>query len=350
MGKVFIFEYYMKKVEEFLVFDVDVIMIKDMVGLLIFWKVYEFVSEIKEIYGVFVNVYIYFIMGMVVVIYFKVVEVGVDFIDIVISLLVFGIVQFGIQMIWYVFFKVVGFYFDCELIYEVLCYFKKFLEEKYWGLFYKEVLMVNFYVFKYQVLGGMFFNFLSQFKEMNVLDKFDEVFEEILCVREDFGWLLFVIFISQIVGIQVVLNVFFGRYERVIQQVKDYVKGFYGRLLVEINFEIKKKILGDEEFIMVRLVDFFEFMFEKCRKEFEERGYSLIEEDFLIYCFFLQVVLEFFEVRKEGRKVLEVLFIVQKFKFYVDGVEFEVGIEGVDLSVFRYLFQMVSVGVVIFVF
>ncbi len=193
------------------------------------------------------------------------------------------------------------------------------------------------YVLKYQVPGGMFSNLISQLKEMNALDKLDEVLEEIPRVREDLGWPPLVTPTSQIVGTQAVLNVLFGRYERITQQVKDYVKGLYGRPPAEINPEVKKKILGDEEPITVRPADLLEPMLEKCRKELEEKGYTATEEDVLTYCLFPQVALEFFDVRKEGRKTPEVPPTAQKFKLYVDGVEFEVGIEGIDLSALRYL-------------
>ncbi len=84
-GKVFTLEYYMKKVEELLALDVDVITIKDMAGLLTPWKAYELVSEIKETYGVPVNVHTHSTTGMAVATYLKAVEAGADFIDTAIS-------------------------------------------------------------------------------------------------------------------------------------------------------------------------------------------------------------------------------------------------------------------------
>lgn len=346
-GKVFTLEYYMKKVEELLALDVDVITIKDMAALLTPWKAYELVSEIKERYGVPVNVHTHSTTGMAVATYLKAVEAGADLIDTAISPLAFGTAQPGIQTIWHALPEAVGSHIDRELIHEVSRYLKKLLEEKYWGLLHKEALMVNPYVLKYQVPGGMFSNLISQLKEMKALDKLDEVLEEIPRVREDLGWPPLVTPTSQIVGTQAVLNVLFGRYERVTQQVKDYVKGLYGRPPAEINPEIKKKILGDEEPITVRPADLLEPMLEKCRKELEEKRYSPTEEDVLTYCLFPQIALEFFEARKEGRKAPEVPPTAQKFKLYVDGVEFEVGIEGVDLSALRYLPQIASAGAAI---
>ncbi|MBP1912912.1 pyruvate/oxaloacetate carboxyltransferase [Thermococcus stetteri] len=344
-GKVFTLEYYMKKVEELLDLDVDVITIKDMAGLLTPWKAYELVSEIKERYGVPVNVHTHSPTGMAVATYLKAVEAGADFIDTAISPLAFGTAQPGIQTIWYALPEAVGSHLDRELIHEVSRYLKELLEEKYWGLLHKETLMVNPYILKYQVPGGMFSNLISQLKEMNALDRLNEVLEEIPRVREDLGWPPLVTPTSQIVGTQAVLNVLFGRYERVTQQVKDYVKGLYGRPPAEINPEVKQKILGDEKPITARPGDLLEPMLEKCRKELEEKGYSPTEEDLLTYCLFPQVALEFFEARKEGRKAPEVPPTAQKFKLYVNGVEFEVGVEGVDLSALKYLPHITQAGI-----
>ncbi|AJC71043.1 pyruvate carboxylase [Thermococcus guaymasensis DSM 11113] len=343
-GKIFTLEYYMKKVEELLQLDVDVITIKDMAGLLTPWKAYELVSEIKEAYGVPVNVHTHSTTGMAVATYLKAVEAGADYIDTSISPLAFGTAQPGIQTVWHALPEAVGSHLDRELIHEVSRYLKKLLEEKYWGLLHKEALMVNPYVLKYQVPGGMYSNLIAQLKEMNALDKLDEVLNEIPRVREDLGWPPLVTPTSQIVGTQAVLNVLFGRYERITNEVKNYIKGLYGRPPGEINPELKKLVLGDEEPITVRPGELLEPQLEKCRKELEELGYLQKEEDVLTYCLFPQVALEFFKARARGLKRPEIPKTAQKFRLYVDGVEFEVGVEGVDLSALRYLPQIAGAG------
>ena len=343
-GKIFTLEYYMKKVEELLQLDVDVITIKDMAGLLTPWKAYELVSEIKENYGVPVNVHTHSTTGMAVATYLKAVEAGADYIDTAISPLAFGTAQPGIQTIWHALPKAVGSHLDRELIHEVSRYLKKLLEEKYWGLLHKEALMVNPYVLKYQVPGGMYSNLIAQLKEMNALDKLDEVLNEIPRVREDLGWPPLVTPTSQIVGTQAVLNVLFERYKRITNEVKNYIKGLYGRPPGEINLELKKLVLGDEEPITVRPGELLEPQLEKCRKELQELGYLQKEEDVLTYCLFPQVALEFFKARARGLKRPEIPKTAQKFRLYVDGVEFEIGVEGVDLSALRYLPQIAGAG------
>ncbi len=339
-GKIFTLEYYMKKVEELLALDVDVITIKDMAALLTPWKAYELVSEIKERYGVPVNVHTHSTTGMAVATYLKAVEAGADFIDTAISPLAFGTAQPGIQTIWHALPEAVGSHLDRELIHEVSRYLRKLLDEKYSGLLHKETLMVNPYVLKYQVPGGMYSNLISQLKEMKALDRLQKVLEEIPRVRADLGWPPLVTPTSQIVGTQAVLNVLFGRYERITEEVKNYIKGLYGRPPAEIDPELRKRVLGDGKPINVRPGELLEPMLEKCRKELEELGYLEKEEDVLTYCLFPQIAKEFFERRKAGRKGPEVPASAQKLKLYVNGVEFEVGIEGVDLSALKYLPQI----------
>ncbi len=337
-GKVFTLEYYMKKVEELLSLDVDVITIKDMAALLTPWKAYELVSEIKETYGVPINVHTHSTTGMAVATYLKAVEAGADIIDTAISPLAFGTAQPGLQTVWHVVPEAVGSHLDRELIHQVSRYLKKLLEEKYWGLLNKRALMVNPYVLKYQVPGGMYSNLISQLREMKALDRLDEVLEEIPKVREELGWPPLVTPTSQIVGTQAVLNVLFGRYKMINEETKNYVKGLYGRPPAPIKEELRKLILGDEEPITCRPGELLKPMLEECRKKLEELGYLEKEEDVLTYCLFPEVALEFFRLRKaEKLKPVSEKPKGQLFKININGIEYEVGIEGVDISALRYL-------------
>ncbi|WP_461864698.1 pyruvate/oxaloacetate carboxyltransferase [Thermococcus sp.] len=344
-GKVFTLEYYMKKVEELIALDVDVITIKDMAALLTPWKAYELVSEIKETYGIPINVHTHSTTGMAVAIYLKAVEAGADFIDTAISPLAFGTAQPGIQTIWHALPEAVGSRLDRELIHEVSRYLKNLLEEKYWGLLNKRTLMVNPYVLKYQVPGGMYSNLISQLREMKALDRLDEVLEEIPRVREELGWPPLVTPTSQIVGTQAVLNVLFGRYKMINEETKNYVKGLYGRPPAPIKEEIQKLILGDEKPISCRPGELLKPKVEECRKKLEELGYLEKEEDVLTYCLFPEVALEFFKLRKEGKlKPVTEKPKGQVFKININGIEYEVGVEGVDISALKYLPQIASSG------
>jgi pyruvate carboxylase subunit B len=134
----------------------------------------------------------------------------------------------------------------------------------------------------YQIPGGMLSNLISQLKQQNALDRYQDVLEEMPRVREDMGFPPLVTPTSQIVGIQAVMNVINGeRYKIVSNEVKDYMKGFYGRSPAPVNKEIAKKIIGDEEPITCRPADLIEPEYEKFKKEGEELGIIKKEEDVL---------------------------------------------------------------------
>lgn len=80
----------------------------------------------------------------------------------------------------------------------------------------------------YQVPGGMLSNFRTQLKQQNMADKFEEVFREIPVVREALGWIPLVTPTSQIVGVQAMLNVKFGRWKQISPQAADIALGYYG--------------------------------------------------------------------------------------------------------------------------
>ena len=117
----------------------------------------------------------------------------------------------------------------------------------------------------------MMSNLISQLQEQNALDRYEEVLKEIPRVRKDLGYPPLVTPTSQIVGIQAVMNVLFGeRYKVISKEVKNYVKGYYGRPPVPVGEEIRKKIIGDEKPITVRPADLLSPELEKARKELNQ--------------------------------------------------------------------------------
>jgi pyruvate carboxylase subunit B len=102
-------------------------------------------------------------------------------------------------------------------------------------------------VLMHQVPGGMISNLIAQLKEANALDRIDEVYAELPRVRKELGFPPLVTPTSQIVGIQAVQNVLFGRYKVISAQVKDYFYGLYGRPPMPVDPEIQKIALQDYE-------------------------------------------------------------------------------------------------------
>lgn len=108
---------------------------------------------------------------------------------------------------------------------------------------------VNPSVLTYQVPGGMLSNLKNQMKGMGIGDKLDEVLKEMPQVRADLGYPPLVTPTSQIVGSMAVLNVALGRYKMIPMEVKDLIRGRYGRTPAQVNPEVKKLAIGEDPVI-----------------------------------------------------------------------------------------------------
>jgi oxaloacetate decarboxylase (Na+ extruding) subunit alpha len=149
----------------------------------------------------------------------------------------------------------------------------------------------------HQIPGGMISNFRSQLKTQNALDKLPDALKEVTIVRKDLGYPPLVTPTSQIVGTQAVMNVISGeRYKIVPNEVRNYVKGMYGKSPVPIDKEIIKKILGDEKPITSRPADSLEPMLPKATEGLNPK-FIEYEEDIISYCIFPEPSLAYFEWR-----------------------------------------------------
>ncbi len=156
----------------------------------------------------------------------------------------------------------------------------------------------------------MLSNLISQLKQQNALDKLDDVLQETPRVREDLGYPPLVTPMSQMVGVQAATNVLLGeRYKSVSKEVKAYFKGEYGKAPGEINKDLVKKVLGDEEPITTRFAETLEPEFEKTKKKLGSMAES--DEDVLSYIAFPQIAEKFFKEREE-RKSSTVRYTIKK--------------------------------------
>ena len=281
---------------------VDIISINDMAGLLSPYKAYELVKRLKEEIGLPVHVHAQTTSALAMMAYLKAVEAGADIIDTdcySMSLqtahptgetMIYALKEFGyeipVDMQGY---KEVG-----DYMVEVRKKYKKYDVAPPWP---------DVDVLIHQIPGGMITNFMSQLKEQGLEDKLNEVLEEVVRVREDLGYPPLVTPTSQIVGTQALMNVIHGeRYKVITKEVKDYVKGLYGRPPAPIKEELIKKILGDEKPLYdIRPADLLEPMLDKIRKEAIEAG-ARTEEDILSYAILPVVAKEFFEWREKFEK------------------------------------------------
>ncbi len=98
--------------------------------------------------------------------------------------------------------------------------------------------------YKHQMPGGMTEHWRFQLEQAGLLDRFDEILEEIVQVREDLAWPIMVTPFSQIVAVQAMLNVVQGdRYRTVPDEVKMYALGHFGRLLAPVAPEVLDRIV-----------------------------------------------------------------------------------------------------------
>jgi oxaloacetate decarboxylase alpha subunit len=149
----------------------------------------------------------------------------------------------------------------------------------------------------HQIPGGMISNFRSQLLTQKALDKLPQVLKEVSRVREDLGYPPLVTPTSQIVGAQAVVNVISGeRYKIVPKEVKDYVKGLYGRSPAPIDKGMAKKILGDEKPIAYRPADKIPPMLPKSTDGVDPTLINA-EEDIISYVLLPEPAFEYFKWR-----------------------------------------------------
>ena len=272
----------------------DSLCIKDMAGLILPHDAYDLVASMKEETSIPVDLHSHCTSGMAPMSFLFGCEAGVDILDTAISPLGWGTSHPPTEsMVAALEGTPYETGLDLKLLTEIKRYFEK-LMEVYAPVFNPTSARVDTNVLVYQVPGGMLSNFVSQLIEQKALDKYEEVLAEIPRVREDLGYPPLVTPTSQIVGSQAVLNVLTGeRYKAVPKEVKDYVKGLYGRSPGEINPKIKAEILEDEESIDVRPADLLAPEYDKMKAEAEGKGLVRTEEDVLTYALYPQVAEKF---------------------------------------------------------
>jgi oxaloacetate decarboxylase alpha subunit len=291
-------EYYLDRAREQAELGIDSICIKDMAGILAPEIGHELIKALNEEIKLPVQLHCHASSGMAVATYLRAIDAGVAVLDTAHAPLAFATSQPAVETIVAM---LRGTGADPELnldaIEQVSEYFDKIRVER--CIQFDKI--VDEMVIVHQIPGGMASNLVSQLKEQKALDRLKEVLEEVPRVRKDMGYPPLVTPTSQMVGVQAVFNVLSGgRYKVVPKEVKEYVKGLYGRSPAPIKEEIRKKILGNEAPITVRPADLLEPMMDKVRKELPKE-FVTKEEDYISYALFPERALEFFEWRKNPK-------------------------------------------------
>ena len=256
------------------------ICIKDMAGLLLPYEAYRLVKALKENVSVPIELHTHYTSGCGSMTYLKAIEAGVDIIDCAISPFAMGTSQPPTEPIVA---ALAGTEYDTGLdlkaLSEIADYFRPIREEYIQsGQLDPKMLGVDINALIYQVPGGMLSNLVSQLKQANAMDRYEEVLKEVPRVRADLGYPPLVTPSSQIVGSQAVLNVLSGeRYKMVTKETKGLVKGEYGATPAPISKEIRDLILKGEEPITCRPADLIAPELDKIRQEITQ---YIEQEDF----------------------------------------------------------------------
>lgn len=272
----------------------DSIAIKDMAGILTPPVSRDLVRSMRKVIDIPIELHTHETTGCGSMTYLKGIEEGADIIDTAISPFSGGTSQPPTETLAIVL-KEAGFDVDLNLdiLNELAPYFQE-VKNKYLnnGTMRVKMLTVDPKGLIYQVPGGMLSNLSSQLSAAKQDHLFDKVLAEVPNVRRDMGFPPLVTPMSQMVGTQASFNVMTGkRYKMVPNEIKDYLKGLYGKTPVEVDEAFRKSIIGDAEVITDRPANHLEPAFAKYRAEIGDL--ARCDEDVLTYALFPQVAKDF---------------------------------------------------------
>lgn len=280
----------------------DSLCIKDMAGVLLPQDAFKLVSSIKEQVRIPLELHTHSTGGVAEMTILKAIEAGVDIVDTALSPFGSGTSQPSTESIQY---ALIDSEYDPQLNLERM----KLASEKLskirdhyleTGTLNVKALVQNPNILTYQVPGGMLSNLMSQLQSQGAIDKYEAVLEEVPRVRADLGYPPLVTPLSQMVGTQAVINVLSGkRYQMIPNEIKEYVKGLYGRPPVPISEEMQHLIIGDEEVITDRPADFLKPQFEEIKEKYQDLVKS--DEDVLSIALFENVAVNFLKNRIDNK-------------------------------------------------
>jgi oxaloacetate decarboxylase (Na+ extruding) subunit alpha len=312
----------------------DTICIKDMAGMLTPFRTEKMVKALKEEVGLPVHVHCHYIGGMAPMNYLKAVEAGADIIDTAVVALAFGNSQPAVEMIVAALKESeydTG--IDLDLLFQIAHYWEAVREKK--NLKRGITTLLSMEVFSHQVPGGMMSNFITQLEQQNASDRLNDVLAEVPKVRAEVGYPPLVTPMSQIVGTQAVLNVLTGkRWSVVPREMKDYIRGLYGKAPGPMNRDIVTKVLGGEEPLPadVRPGSLVTMTYDEAAAEIGDLAKS--EEDVLMYALFPNEARLYLSAHKEGAE--KAVFLVSE---EIDTVRED---QSVDVSQIRELIKIVE--------
>jgi pyruvate carboxylase subunit B len=295
-GPVYNLNYYLEKAKVLEGMGSDSLCIKDMAGLVAPYDIYELVRALKKAVKMPIQLHTHYTSGMASMSYLKAVEAGVDILDTALAPFALRSSQPAVEPIVV---ALEGTPWDPKLDLGKLLKLGEHLEAiapKYRDfLDTTKMAVIDTAVLRHQIPGGMISNMVSQLKQQKAIHRIDEVYAELPKARKDLGYPPLVTPTSQIVGVQAVLNVLFGRYKMVSMETQDYVYGLYGRSPVAISEDVTKTVLKaykkGKEPITCRPADLIPAEMEKAKEE--SKGLARDIYDVLTYALFPKTAVDF---------------------------------------------------------
>ncbi|MEJ2222813.1 MAG: pyruvate carboxylase subunit B, partial [Desulfobacterales bacterium] len=293
-GKVYNIDYYVNKAKDLEKMGADSICVKDMAGLLAPYDAYNLIKALKAAVKPPIHLHSHFTSGMSPMTHLKAIEAGVDIIDTCMSPYAYRTAHAAIEPLVMTLLgtnRDTG--FDIRLLARINEVFEKEILPKYRHLLDDtKMSIIDINVLLHQTPGGMLSNLVNQLREMDALDKIDQVYAELPRVRKELGQIPLVTPTSQIVGTQTVNNVLFDdqneRYKMITGQVKDLCYGLYGKTAIPIDKEVQKKALKGyergEKPIECRPAEVLEPELDKAKEEIGDLAVDL--DDALIYALY----------------------------------------------------------------
>jgi pyruvate carboxylase subunit B len=288
-GEVFNLQYYHSKAKEIQEMGADSLCLKDMAGIMAPFDIARIITELKKVIRIPIHLHTHYTSGMASMVYLEAIKAGVDIVDTCLAPFALRTSQPAVEPIVAALAgtdRDPG--FDLKLLLECGEHLET-VAPKYRDYLAKHRMsVIDTGVLIHQVPGGMISNLVSQLKEAKALHRLQEVYNEVAVTRRELGTPPLVTPTSQIVGVQAVLNVLFGKYKMVTNEVKDLVYGLYGKTPTPVDPEVQKKVLKGykrgETPVTGRAADYLEPELPKAR----EKIGNLAKDDYdlLIYALY----------------------------------------------------------------
>ena len=243
-GDVFNLEYYLGKARELQDMGADTLCLKDMAGIMSPFDIGKLVTELKNTVTMPIHLHTHYTSGMASMVYLEAIKAGVDIIDTCLAPFALRTSQPAIEPLVATLngtFRDPG--FDLNLLLQLGEHMEDIAPKYSEYLAKHRMSVIDTGVLAHQVPGGMISNLVSQLTEAKALHRIDEVYKDVAITRKELGMPPLVTPTSQIVGVQSVLNVLFGRYKMVTNEVKDLVFGLYGKTPIPVDPDVQKQIL-----------------------------------------------------------------------------------------------------------